>query len=856
MADNGLALNIPINAITEGFNKSMQGLKDNVNGAMGGLKSGLDTTREAMGAVGIMAFGYLDGAIKSASAAQQSTVQLQGLLKNQGIAFQDTKKDIDNFTSGITKMSTYSAGEAKNALDNLTMKGMKYSDSLKSTSALSNLAAGTNMDLTSASNLLAQAYNGKYTQLMKLGIVTKEQVKNGISYQQVLDDVNKRFSGSSQAQMNTYAGEMKILSNNMAGMKTAIGSALLPVLTNMMETINKGITPVINFIKAHSQMSAVILSSVAVIGTLIGGFSLFQKVIGILGPSVQGIVGLIGGLTLPVAGVIAGIGLLVLAYNKNFGGLQTFLNGVFKNISIIFNTFTGDMKKGMSLPQALSDAFTKAFGSQAGKNVSKFFTDLQIIWNDLQNTAKKVWPQIYAVIQDAFKGIQVIWNTILKPVLTFIIQQMGQVVQWVQANWPLISQTIQTIMNDIVTVIKVAMAILKPIWELGWNIIKNIVPPIFNLIKDTISTVIHVIEDILKLAMDLINGNWKAAWNDVCNIVKDVFGGAKKIISDILDSIGGVFKGMGQTAMSWGHDLIHSIMDGLEHAKDDIVNTVKGVAGKVVDTFKSIFGIHSPSTVMYDIGGHLVQGLINGFSKNDITSFVKGWGGSVMSSVQTSMGGNVTDWLTQAIQATGQSMSTLPALLQIAQHESGGDPNSVNNWDSNAKAGTPSKGLMQVIDPTFKEYMMVGHNNILNPIDNAIAAIRYMIGRYGSVNNVPGVKSLMAGGAYQGYADGTLNSTKGLHMYGERGIELGWSNGGDGVLNNINTTALLNTPAILQNLTGAIQALTSNQVNKQPSATTNNNNKSVNIYVDNMNVQDKGDEQTTLQQLQFMAPLT
>lgn len=41
--------------------------------------------------------------------------------------------------------------------------------------------------------------------------------------------------------------------------------------------------------------------------------------------------------------------------------------------------------------------------------------------------------------------------------------------------------------------------------------------------------------------------------------------------------------------------------------------------------------------------------------------------------------------------------------------ESNGNPNAVNNWDINAKNGTPSKGLLQVIDPTFRQYAGYSH---------------------------------------------------------------------------------------------------------------------------------------------------
>ena len=70
------------------------------------------------------------------------------------------------------------------------------------------------------------------------------------------------------------------------------------------------------------------------------------------------------------------------------------------------------------------------------------------------------------------------------------------------------------------------------------------------------------------------------------------------------------------------------------------------------------------------------------------------------------------------------------------QTESGGNPNAIKNWDINAKNGTPSKGLMQVIDPTFKAYAYPGYDkNIYDPLSNMLAAIRYTLSRYGSLAN-------------------------------------------------------------------------------------------------------------------------
>ena len=85
------------------------------------------------------------------------------------------------------------------------------------------------------------------------------------------------------------------------------------------------------------------------------------------------------------------------------------------------------------------------------------------------------------------------------------------------------------------------------------------------------------------------------------------------------------------------------------------------------------------------------------------------------------------------------------------EHESGANPGAYNGWDSNAAAGHPSEGIAQVIGPTFKAYALPGHHNIWNPVDNMIAAFRYAISRYGSMNNIPGVVAVRQGGSYMGY---------------------------------------------------------------------------------------------------------
>lgn len=100
-------------------------------------------------------------------------------------------------------------------------------------------------------------------------------------------------------------------------------------------------------------------------------------------------------------------------------------------------------------------------------------------------------------------------------------------------------------------------------------------------------------------------------------------------------------------------------------------------------------------------------------------------------------------------------------ILATIQRESGGNPNVQNNWDSNARAGTPSIGLMQTIGPTFNAYKHPGHDNIRNGYDNLLAAINYIKHRYGTTD-----AAFNRVAAY-GYANGGLVHKNGVYELAE-----------------------------------------------------------------------------------------
>jgi hypothetical protein len=102
-------------------------------------------------------------------------------------------------------------------------------------------------------------------------------------------------------------------------------------------------------------------------------------------------------------------------------------------------------------------------------------------------------------------------------------------------------------------------------------------------------------------------------------------------------------------------------------------------------------------------------------------------------------GNDLSGWVAQAqsiLAAHGDHVPPAAAIEARAMTESSGNPSAVNNWDSNALAGTPSEGLMQTIVPTFNTYALPGHTDIWNPVDNILAAVRYANATYGAFENI------------------------------------------------------------------------------------------------------------------------
>lgn len=484
-----------------------------------------------------------------------------------------------------------------------------------------------------------------------------------------------------------------------------------------------------------------------------------------------------------------------------------------------------------------------------------------------------VAPAITIIANGFSSLVQTVTDAIVNYIIPLIQQFVAMIQQLLAENkdkLTLIASLFGTLANAIANKVNWIIGIIRQyIIPFILEIVQFISQHMDN-IKGIFQGALNIIAGILNVFIGIFTGDWSRAWEGV----KQIFSGAWDIIKNtfkiVIDAIIKTFKEVPGKVLEIGHDIINYLKQGIENKVNDVVDAAKKLGKKILDGIKDIFGIHSPSREMFKIGDYLMQGFMNGIKSTDMGSMIKNVFGDVTSIAKGALGkplgfilkplidsgafekvgstikgvidkginffsggssgasGNLISWITTAMGLTGTDMSLLPALQSIAMHESGGDPKSINLWDSNAMAGTPSKGIMQMIDETFNRWALPGMNDIWNPIDNIVSAIRYMVGRYGSVLNVPGIRNLASGKGYVGYATGTDNATKGQHPVGENGLEIvlgkayKWFTGGEKVLNNSDS---MNFLANIRNTLDTVKGIAGVKLNNTSGQSNNSSDK-------------------------------
>lgn len=193
--------------------------------------------------------------------------------------------------------------------------------------------------------------------------------------------------------------------------------------------------------------------------------------------------------------------------------------------------------------------------------------------------------------------------------------------------------------------------------------------------------------------------------------------------------------------------LVNSAGDAVEGMMDDVEKILAHPIEFMESVFKKFVKVSTPVK--------FAQQLVTGVPKYIAKQMGK-WIKKQFEELANPAGSGVERWRPYVIRALKMNgfeanASQVAAWMRVIQRESNGNPHAINNWDSNARAGHPSKGLVQTIDSTFNSNAFPGHHNIWNGFDDLLAGIHYMAAKYG---RGPGAFARVSGP--MGYANGGL----------------------------------------------------------------------------------------------------
>lgn len=183
----------------------------------------------------IVAFGK--SAVKEFTDAEKASANLQNTLKNTGnlMAFPDTEAGIKN----IAKLSGVADDLLIPSFTQLFRSTGNVQTAMKDLNLAIEVSRGTGNDLGAVIDALSKGYAGNTRGLASLNLGLSKSYLATADMASITAELNKQFSGSSAAYLETYAGKVALLNNQFNETKEIIGQGL--VKSFEIATGNQGI---------------------------------------------------------------------------------------------------------------------------------------------------------------------------------------------------------------------------------------------------------------------------------------------------------------------------------------------------------------------------------------------------------------------------------------------------------------------------------------------------------------------------------------------------------------------------------------------------------------------------------------
>lgn len=418
-------------------------------------------------------------------------------------------------------------------------------------------------------------------------------------------DVNTAIKGiasattDSQGNVEGFAETQKTLAFQMDKVKVAIhnagiaiGTALLPVVTELTTKVAKLLGPMANWISHHKKLTEIVLGAALALGALAAVIIVITAIVGAL----TSVVGLV------VIAIIALGAALVYAYHHS----AKFREIVQATGKILKAAWDVTLKAVSATIRWFSTTVLPALEKAISAVISWFsahkkdFTDA---WND-----------VFGAIQAAAKWFKT-------NVLDWIQDRINDLVAW----WKSHSEEIKQIWKVLWSVLKTAakvwwdtfkglLGFVLSMWKATWKNILLAVKFAWKLISDVVTMAMHTVLNVIGVILDLITGHWSKAWKDTKKLVSQGIHDVIKVIKDLTSGFGTLLWDAGKNIVKGLANGIKSMAGAAKSAIKDVVSGISGFLPHSPAKEGPLSGAGSPELSGGTITSMIAKGILSGKS--------------------------------------------------------------------------------------------------------------------------------------------------------------------------------------------------------------------------------------------------
>ena len=551
---------------------------------------------EAYMATGQSANEYLDNVIGfSASMMQGLDGDTEAAAERSNMAMVDMADNANKMGTSMESLQNAYKGFAKGnftMLDNLALGYGGTREEMQRLLADAEKLTGKKYDISNFADI-TEAIHAVQTQMGITG-TTAEEASTTISGS--LNSVKAAWQnlltglGTSKDVKGLVDGFVSTVRTGVSNVITSV-KTILPRLTEAIILLEQELLPMIPGI-INDLLPLVIDGGITLINGLVNG--IVSALPAIADAAIQGIMQLIGAiqtllpvilnagmqvLTVLAAGLVANMPQIIQAATDI---IFTLVNWILQNLPQIIEV-------GLQIIVSLATGLINAIPQLVKKVPEIIVAIVDTLINSIPAIVEAGFTLLVALVEDMLN--------IIANIVMMLPNIISAIVQYFEDNW----QTIKDSGYSLLTSLVGRLAEVIPVCVEGLR----------TILSNLVSTITEFFSPIAEKGQELLTN----MWDGISGWASTLYENVKGVWNSVLDTMSSIFSL--DNIKSIGTNLVEGLWNGISDAGQWIRDKISGWCSNVYDWFCGFFGIHSPSTLMAEMGGFMMEGLTMGLEDEE-----------------------------------------------------------------------------------------------------------------------------------------------------------------------------------------------------------------------------------------------